>query len=44
MTNLTDRMERVFQEAFVTTKLPERPDFRRADEFLVWARRRMVDA
>ncbi len=33
-----------FQQAFERTALPEQPDFRRVDEFLVRARRRMVDA
>ncbi len=36
-------LDRVFQEAYRETKLPEQPDYRRADEFLLWARRRMVD-
>jgi predicted nucleotidyltransferase len=33
-----------FQVAFRNTTLPEHPDFAAADEFLIWARRRMVDA
>ncbi|MBX9680397.1 MAG: nucleotidyltransferase domain-containing protein [Gemmataceae bacterium] len=33
-----------FQDVFRLTSLPERPDFDAVDEFLVWARRRMVDA
>lgn len=37
-------LDRVFQEAFRRTRLPEEPDYERVDEFLVWARRRMVDA
>ncbi len=37
-------LDREFQEAFRRTTLPEQPDYRRVDEFLVWARRRMVDA
>jgi uncharacterized protein len=37
-------LDRGFQEAYRGTKLPEGPDYRRADEFLVWARRRMVNA
>jgi len=37
-------LDRHFQEAYRQTTLPEQPDYRRADEFLVWARRRMVDA
>ena len=32
-----------FQRAYGQTTLPEQPDARRVDEFLVWARRRMVD-
>ena len=38
------QLDREFQEAYRQTTLPEQPDYRRADEFLVWARRRMVDA
>ncbi len=37
-------LDREFQAAFVKTALPEQPDYRRVDEFLIWARRRMVDA
>jgi predicted nucleotidyltransferase len=37
-------LDRRFQEAYRQTQLPEQPDYRRADEFLIWARRRMVDA
>ncbi|HEX5272753.1 MAG TPA: nucleotidyltransferase domain-containing protein [Gemmataceae bacterium] len=37
-------LDREFQEAYRQTRLPEQPDYRRVDEFLVWARRRMVDA
>lgn len=37
-------LDREFQEAYRRTALPEQPDYRRADEFLIWARRRMVDA
>jgi len=37
-------LDREFQEAYRRTPLPEQPDYRRVDAFLVWARRRMVDA
>lgn len=37
-------LDRQFQEAYRHTALPEQPDFKGADEFLIWARRRMVDA
>jgi predicted nucleotidyltransferase len=37
-------LDAVFQEAFERTALPEQPDFRRVDDFLIRARRRMVDA
>jgi len=37
-------LDRAFQEAYRGTTLPEQPDYRRVDEFLIWARRRMVDA
>jgi len=37
-------LDREFQEAYRQTTLPEQPDYRRVDEFLTWARRRMVDA
>ena len=33
-----------FQEAFERTALPEQPDYRLVDDFLIRARRRMVDA
>jgi len=33
-----------FQEAYRQTSLPDQPDYDRVDEFLIWARRRMVDA
>ena len=33
-----------FQQAFERTGLPEQPDYRRVDDFLIRARRRMVDA
>jgi predicted nucleotidyltransferase len=37
-------LDRQFQEAYRQTRLPEQPDYRRADAFLIEARRRMVDA
>jgi hypothetical protein len=37
-------LDRRFQEAYRQTTLPEQPDYRRVDAFLIWARRRMVDA
>jgi predicted nucleotidyltransferase len=37
-------LDREFQEAFQGTTLPEQPDYRQVDDFLIWARRRMVDA
>jgi hypothetical protein len=37
-------LDRVFQQAYAETNLPEQPDFRRVDEFLIWARRQMVEA
>lgn len=37
-------LDRQFQEAYRETKLPEQPDYRRVDDFLLRARRRMVDA
>jgi hypothetical protein len=37
-------LDRAFQEAYRGTTSPHQPDYRRVDEFLVWARRRMVDA
>ena len=36
-------LDEEFQRAYRTTTLPEQPDVRRVDEFLIWARRRMVD-
>jgi len=36
-------LHKEFAEVFATTKLPERPDYEWADEFLVKARRSMVD-
>jgi hypothetical protein len=33
-------LDRVFQEAFAVTKLPERPDYERVNRFLIAARRR----
>jgi hypothetical protein len=35
-------LDRVFREAFETTKLPEKPDTERANRFLIGARRRRV--
>jgi predicted nucleotidyltransferase len=37
-------LDRVFQEAYRQSRLPEQPDYERVDDFLVRARRRMVDA
>lgn len=37
-------LEREFQAAMTDTKLPEQPDFRRVNDFLMRARRSMVDA
>ena len=37
-------LDRVFQQAYQATKLPEQPDYQYVNEFLLWARRRMVDA
>lgn len=37
-------LEGRFQEAYRQTALPEQPDYRRVDDFLVWARTRMVGA
>ena len=37
-------LDREFQEAYRHTVLPEQPDYQRVNEFLIWARRRMVDA
>jgi uncharacterized protein len=36
-------LDQVFQQAFTTTTLPERPDYQRVNRFLIQARRRMVD-
>jgi hypothetical protein len=36
-------LDQVFQQAFTTTSLPERPDYERVNRFLLHARRRMVD-
>ena len=35
-------LDRLFQEAFAATRLPERPDYDRVNRFLISARRRMV--
>jgi hypothetical protein len=35
-------LDRQFQQAFATTRLPERPDYERVNRFLIRARRRMV--
>ncbi len=35
-------LDQVFQEAFASTQLPERPDYDRVNRFLIRARRRMV--
>jgi uncharacterized protein len=37
-------LDRLFQEAYRECSLPEQPDYRAVNEFLVWVRRRMVDA
>lgn len=37
-------LDRRFQEAFAHTQLPDQPDYRQVDDFLIWARRRMIDA
>jgi len=37
-------LDREFQAAFRQTRLPEQPAYQPVDEFLLWARRRMVDA
>lgn len=37
-------LDREFQEAYANTHLPEEPDYRQVNEFLIWARRRVVDA
>jgi predicted nucleotidyltransferase len=36
-------LDQEFQQAYATTRLPERPDYERANRFLIGARRRMVD-
>src|SRR5205823_3241543 len=36
-------LDQEFQDAYERTTLPEQPDYGRVDEFLVWARRRMVE-
>jgi hypothetical protein len=36
-------LDREFQSAFPTTRLPDQPDYQRVNRFLVRARRRMVD-
>ena len=35
-------LHREFERALAATKLPERPDYEKANEFLVKARRQMV--
>lgn len=37
-------LDRRFQEAYRASALPDQPDYAQVDEFLIWARRRMVDA
>ena len=37
------RLHKEFDEAFASTKLPERPDYNGANEFLLKARREMAD-
>ncbi len=37
-------LDEQFQQAFEGTALPEQPDYQRVDDFLIAARRRMVDA
>jgi predicted nucleotidyltransferase len=37
-------LDRQFQDAYRQTCLPEQPDYKRIDKFLIEARRRMVDA
>jgi predicted nucleotidyltransferase len=37
-------LDREFQAAYAATTLPEQPDYRRVNEFLIWARRSVVDA
>jgi len=36
-------LDRIFQDAFGRTSLPDRPDYERANEFLIRARRAMVE-
>jgi hypothetical protein len=36
-------LDQEFQQAYAATRLPERPDYERANRFLIRARRRMVD-
>ena len=38
------QLDERFQQAFERTALPEQPDYRRVDDFLIRARRRMSDA
>jgi len=37
-------LHRAFDEAFAATRLPERPDYARANAFLIRARRSMVES
>jgi hypothetical protein len=37
------KLDREFQQTFEKTALPEQPDYSQVNEFLVWARRSMVD-
>ena len=37
-------LDRIFQDAFARTSLPDRPDYDRANEFLIRARRAMVES
>ena len=37
-------LDEQFQQVFEQTAVPEQPDYRRVDDFLIRARRRMVDA
>ena len=37
-------LDQRFQQAFEHTTLPEQPDYAQVDDFLIRARRRMVDA
>lgn len=36
-------LDREFQQAFDATNLPDQPDYAQVNEFLIWARRSMVD-